>query len=102
MSSLKIAIVHHHLRGGGVTRIIQRTLEALKDHEVDICVLSGEEPVKKEMFDDQIVGIVKGLSYGKANPEITTIELYDSLKKKAKELLDGDPDIWHIHNHTLG
>ncbi|GAB5410349.1 MAG: hypothetical protein BalsKO_27140 [Balneolaceae bacterium] len=102
MKRLKIAIVHHHLRGGGVTRIIQRTLEALHDFEVDVCILTGEESNDDQVFEDSKKGVIKGLSYGKENPEISAAELVVRLKSKAQLLLNDQPDVWHIHNHTLG
>lgn len=102
MKRLKVAIVHHHLRGGGVTRIIHRALEALERFPVDVCVLSGEDSGENESLDDSNIGIIDGLSYGSECPKIPASELLKKVKSKAKELLGEEPDIWHIHNPTLG
>lgn len=102
MKPLKVAIVHHHLRGGGVTRVIQRTIEALQSYPVEICIISGEEPVNPGIFPGVKIGVIPGLSYGPENPMIDPSVLYDNVINKAQKLLSGEPDVWHIHNHTLG
>lgn len=99
--SLRIAIVHHHLRGGGVTRIIERTLEIMEELPVTLCVLCGEAPPGNE-FDHYKVGVIPGLSYGDENPKRNVADLYSEMFAKAEELLGGEPNVWHIHNHTLG
>ena len=43
MSRLAVAVLHYHLRPGGVTRVIERAVEAL-DGNVDLLVLTGEAP----------------------------------------------------------
>ncbi|MCK4565103.1 MAG: hypothetical protein KAU94_10570, partial [Verrucomicrobia bacterium] len=40
---LAVAIVHYHLRPGGVTRVIERAVKSLGDN-VDVLVLTGEAP----------------------------------------------------------
>lgn len=102
MKRLKVAIVHHHLRGGGVTRVIERSVQAMADHPVKVCVISGEVPPKESVLNDVNHGVIEGLSYGENNPELGGDELYHNLLKLAEELLGEEPDIWHIHNHSLG
>ena len=41
---MKIAIVHYHLRRGGVTQVIATAIESLKKFGHEIVVLSGERP----------------------------------------------------------
>jgi glycosyltransferase involved in cell wall biosynthesis len=98
---LKVAILHHHLRGGGVTRVIKRTLESLENKEVDLCVICGEE-FNADEFDEMTTGIVDGLSYGEDNSKVPADLLLGDVKGKAAEMLGNTPDIWHVHNHTLG
>ena len=38
-----VAIIHYHLRPGGVTRVIERAVESL-NNQVDVLVLTGEAP----------------------------------------------------------
>ncbi len=102
MKRLKIAIVHHHLRGGGVTRVIERTVQALVKYKADVCVLSGEELPGNAVLNESITGVISGLSYGGEVRDIKGEELYKRLVKKANELLGDEPDVWHIHNHSLG
>lgn len=102
MESLRIAILHYHLRGGGVTRIIEHTFTALNDTRIQLCVITGEKPPNGLDIPEEKVGVVKGLSYGKKNPDIGSVELKKGVVKKAKELLGSEPDIWHVHNHSLG
>lgn len=59
---MKIAIVHYHLRRGGVTRVIQTTLDALVHDGVHIAVLSGEPAPQSESLSCP-VGVVDGLGY---------------------------------------
>lgn len=101
MNPLRIAIIHHHLRGGGVTRIIEHTLKIMGNYPVKMCVLTGEDPSENE-FESYDVGVIAGLSYGEGNPVRQVDVLYSEICKKAEELLDGEPDVWHVHNHTLG
>ena len=82
--------------------MIQRTIEALQSYPVEICIISGEEPVNPGIFPGVKIGVIPGLSYGPENPMIDPSVLYDNVINKAQVLLSGEPDVWHIHNHTLG
>ncbi len=96
---LAIAILHYHLRPGGVTRVIERAVESLGD-QVDVLVLTGEAPAP----DDALTPLSEpfhALEYSDENfPGIEN--LVDDLRFTARCLLGRDPDIWHIHNHALG
>ena len=89
MKRLKVAIVHHHLRGGGVSRIIHRAIEALERFPVDVCVLSGEAPAKNELFDGRKIGVIEGLSYGEGCPKISASEIL-------KKVISGISKIRHL------
>lgn len=102
MEPLRVAILHYHLRGGGVTRIIEHTLEALKEKEIKLCVITGESPPEKSQIPKQMIGTVPGLSYGEENPERKAEEMLEEIEETASEILGGKPDVWHIHNHSLG
>lgn len=100
---MRIAIVHYHLKRGGVTRVIESTLAALKaagaDHE--IVVLAGEVP-DGISFHEKCRG-VPGLQYSNAQDATPPAgELVAALKEAACVALGGEPDLWHIHNHSLG
>ena len=102
MKTLKIAIVHHHLRGGGVTKVIERAVEALLEYPVKVCVISGEEGAVKNSSLKKNHLVVSGLSYGEKTPPKTSSELKNEVIKRATEYFGEKVDVWHIHNHTLG
>ena len=97
----RVAVVHYHLRPGGVTRVIESTLQGFVDREdLNAVVLTGE-PYEGEQLSK--VRVVEGLSYAEATDSQSAKALAAALKNAAKEGLDGQmPDIWHFHNHALG
>ncbi|MDR9414671.1 MAG: glycosyltransferase family 4 protein [Gracilimonas sp.] len=102
MKPLRVAILHYHLRGGGVTRIIEHTFQALQEEPIELCVITGETAPKDFSIPKSKIGVVKGLSYGKKNSPREAKALFGDIRSKASQLLGGEPDLWHIHNHSLG
>ncbi|ADE54181.1 hypothetical protein [Coraliomargarita akajimensis] len=101
--SPRVAIVHYHLKRGGVTRVIESTLRAFESLEAPprCAVLAGEVPDDVSFGD--VAYEVDGLGY--SNVQSTTPSpslLLERLLTVAKEALGAEPDIWHIHNHSLG
>ena len=100
---LRVAIVHYHLKRGGVTRVIESALAAFDTLETppEIVVLAGEIP--EDLSFKERCRAIKGLRYSNAQERTPDPKsLRKALKKAAKSALGGDPDIWHIHNHSLG
>ncbi|MGC6455760.1 MAG: hypothetical protein ACON39_05990 [Coraliomargaritaceae bacterium] len=101
---LRVAIVHYHLKRGGVTRVIESTLRGFNQFSntsVQIVVLAGEVPEDFPAQDQ--TSVVEGLHYSNTQehtPDSST--LLQRMRKAARQALGGDPDIWHIHNHSLG
>ncbi len=96
---LAVAILHYHLRPGGVTRVIERAVESLGDN-VNVLVLTGEAPSPGDTLTP-ITEPFHALEYADeaaVNPE----QIADDLCFTARCLLGRDPDVWHIHNHSLG
>jgi len=96
---MRLAIVHYHLRKGGVTKVISSTLEALgKDLEQAVVISSTppEEPLPCP------VEIVPELAYTTDSSLDKAKGLHKALLKAARKHLGSDPDLWHIHNHCLG
>jgi glycosyltransferase involved in cell wall biosynthesis len=96
---MRLAIVHYHLRRGGVTRVIANALEALGDTGREAVVLSStesEEPLPCK------VAVVPGLAYCDSASGNAVDELHKGMLKAAEAALGGPPDLWHIHNHGLG
>ena len=101
MERLRVAVVHYHLRPGGVTRVVENAVRAVAPHGVDAVVLSGEALAQPS---DALknVRVVHGLGYsdsaaGRSVPDITS-----RLRAAARDALGGEADLWHIHNHSLG
>jgi glycosyltransferase involved in cell wall biosynthesis len=94
-----VAIIHYHLRPGGVTRVIERAVESL-NNQVDVLVLTGEAPAP----DDALTPITEpfeALGYSDIQrPDFK--QVVEDLRFTARSLLGRDPDVWHIHNHSLG
>jgi len=96
---LAVAILHYHLRPGGVTRVIERAVKALGD-KFDFIVLPGKAG-KPDAMLTSISEPFQALEYSDRN--FSDIgKLTDGLRFTARCLLGRDPDIWHIHNHSLG
>lgn len=96
----KLAIVHHHLRTGGVSRVISRTVRALGDRFA-LAVLAGEA-APRGFAHDCAVGRVEGLGYAEGGTAPDARDLAKRLRETARDALGGAPDIWHVHNHSLG
>ena len=95
---LRVAVVHPHLRPGGVTQVIETSLRALADHSVRVAVLSGS-PARPGF--PAPVGLVAGLDYLDA-PATHPEALADALEQQAAAALGAPPDLWHVHNPVVG
>ena len=102
---LRVAIVHYHLKRGGVTRVIESTLRGLKQSSskapVSAVVLAGEVP--EDFPYQEQAHAVEGLHYSNSQANTPDPEtLLEQLRITARKALGGEPDLWHIHNHSLG
>jgi len=98
---MRLAIVHYHLRPGGVSRVIANAVNALSPHGVDIVVLSGEAP-QKPLTPHARHRVVDGLGYDAAGEGAAPARLVEGLARAATDALGATPDLWHVHNHALG
>lgn len=96
---MRIALIHYHLQSGGVTRVICHQLKALRAHGHQVVVLTGSPPPGD--FPGAF-RVVPGLQYEFVRPVIAVVELATQMSVAAREALGGNPDIWHVHNHSLG
>lgn len=101
---MRIALVHSHLRPGGVTRVMEQTVQALRRSrpgELSIVVLTGEAaPTDSPLIDSHAV--VEDLGYRDQCTPGAPAELAASLTATAARCLGGNPDVWHFHNPLLG
>ncbi len=96
---MRVALVHYHLQYGGVTRIICHLQKALASRGIATVVLTGKPPA----FDfPGLFRVVPGLQYEAFRPNVSPKELAAQMIVAAREALAGVPDIWHVHNHSLG
>lgn len=95
------AIVHYHLRPGGVTRVIRHAVLALAGRGIRSVVLAGAPAAQRLPC---LAAGVAGLDYppDPAAAARSGDQLAARLKKAAARALGRAPDIWHIHNHALG
>ncbi len=48
------------------------------------------------------ISVVEGIDYADSSDAIQPGEIVDRLEGAAIEALGGTPDVWHVHNHSLG
>ncbi len=98
---MKVAIVHYHLEPGGVTRVIENTLDSFAEFmpSTQFVVLSGRSYPGHKIKNIQVVN---GLGYSSPSNSISSQSLKERLVESAEYGLGGKPDLWHIHNHSLG
>ncbi len=96
---MKVAIVHYHIKPGGVTRVIENTVKVLLQFEIQPLVLA-EEAAKKGILAGHSSS-VPSLGYSKEFDVIEARDLKRHLEDACREQLGSLPDIWHVHNHCL-
>ncbi|MDH3348395.1 MAG: hypothetical protein OEM02_09920 [Desulfobulbaceae bacterium] len=96
---MRIAVVHYHLQSGGVTRIIQNSLPLSGKEECSLVILTGQAPHDKWPC---LYRVIPGLQYEGVGPKLSPSALADEMIREAEEALGGLPDVWHVHNHSLG
>ncbi|QQY11220.1 MAG: glycosyltransferase [Candidatus Xiphinematobacter sp.] len=100
---MRIAIVHYHLRIGGVSRVIELACRALLQRtDVSLAVLAGDVSSLSPIPDLVPVALIPGLDYRDPPSNTHKTALLQELKRSACRLLKGPPDVWHLHNHSLG
>jgi len=92
---MKVAIVHYHARPGGVTRVVERAVESLGDRAS--CLFFTGEAARGETPLQKKIRVFPNLGYS-TDKKFQTLELL----KRARGAFAGEPDLWHIHNHSLG
>lgn len=96
---MRVAVVHYHYKPGGVTRIVESAAAALAPYEVELVAISGETYTGKAGLK---TATVPGLVYTLGEARTEPAQLLSELKAAAREALGDEPDLWHIHNHSLG
>ncbi len=97
---MRVAVIHFHLRRGGVTHVIETAAESLRESEVEFLVLGGDAPATLELPSNQ-VRVIPGLGYRDEFNLLAARKLKADLEAAAREQWGELPDIWHVHNHGL-
>ncbi len=98
---LHVAIVHYHLRPGGVTQVIRNAADSLSGRPFRCAILAGGPP----SFGSPVaacIRVVESLNYSPDAATCTPEALVERMEKAAVEALGREPDLWHIHNHSIG
>jgi glycosyltransferase involved in cell wall biosynthesis len=99
----RVAIVHYHLRSGGVTRVIRHAVRALCRGGATVAILTGEPPGDGVALPPGVVvRVIDGLGYEDRSPSPAPPRLAGRMRDAVETALAGPPDLWHVHNHALG
>ena len=94
-----VAVVHYHLRRGGVTRVIHTASRCLTKAGVPHVILTGEADESGAKLPVQVV---EGLGYAGASGGPSGLQLVQAMRSAAAEALGPGPIVWHFHNHSIG
>ena len=97
---MRIAILHFHLRPGGVTRVIELATRALAEQDVEPLVISGEARPESSRLDPGQVQFVPELAYGGSPAQAEA--LIAGVEEACRRRWGAPADLLHIHNHALG
>jgi len=97
---VRVAILHYHLRPGGVTRVIELAADALTAAGVDVLVIAGEAQPASGRLAAGRVAVVPALAYGEPAGEADVLRREVSLA--CRRIWGGEADVLHTHNHALG
>jgi glycosyltransferase involved in cell wall biosynthesis len=94
-----VAMVHYHLSGGGVSRVIEISSAALAARGIPHVILTGEAPPQPGAVP---LRVVAGLGYASGAHAADAAALAERMRSAACDALGDGPHIWHFHNHLLG
>ena len=79
---MRLAIVHHHLHPGGVTRIIEHAVTALRGCKLELVILSGQAP---QRVWSEPLRVVDSLAYEEQRSAASPAQLADDLQRAARD-----------------
>lgn len=97
---MRVAILHFHLRAGGVTRVIELAAGALNALGVETLVISGDPPPPGCCLPPEGVAVVPELAYGREPREVENLLAH--VAAACRRRWAAEADVLHIHNHSLG
>ena len=96
---MSVALVHYHLRAGGVTRVLEAQSQALSQAGITHVILAGTPYQGPANLP---VAVIPALDYREHPDGMTGASLCAEMRQAAAIALRGDPQTWHLHNPTLG
>ncbi|MGB6220215.1 hypothetical protein [Haloferula sp.] len=95
-----IAIVHYHLRRGGVTRVIETASACLTKAGIPHVILCGSPPEGRHRLP---VKIVEELGYeNETSKSASGLRMVQAMRAALRETFGSGRVIWHLHNHSIG
>lgn len=95
---MKIAILHYHLKPGGVTTVLRHQIRALQG-DANLLVISGEKPPPGFPCE---VAYVNGVGYTSGPvPERSPARIVDDILQSIHRHFGAPCDVLHIHNPLL-
>jgi hypothetical protein len=95
---IKIALLHYHLKPGGVTTVLQRQVEALK-RDCRLLMLSGSPPGSHWPVPCKSIPGIGYQNEPALNPDPDNIA--QEIIQAIQETWKGGCDVLHVHNPTL-
>ena len=97
----RVAILHYHLRPGGVSRVIEHAVTALRPRGVQTVVVTGTPASSCSVPAGRAVTVAE-LNYAKPGAKPQPERLRTGVETAVRRALGAPPDLWHVHNHSLG
>ncbi len=98
---MKVVIVHYHLQTGGVTRVIEHACQVLTEAGHQVLILAGEPP-QQPLPPNVNVEILPALAYEERRTPLGPTALAAAMCDAVRRCFATLPDLWHLHNHSLG
>lgn len=100
MSHLPVAIVHYHLRRGGVTRVIETASACLTRARIPHIILCASPPEGRHRLP---IAIVKELAYDSERASKGSgLQIVQAMRAAVRKTIGPGRAIWHLHNHSIG
>lgn len=97
---MRVAILHFHLRAGGVTRVIEMARQSLLESRDEVLVISGEPAPWSCRLPSIDVTVAPSLAYDVS--ALSADQLCEEVDAAMHRRWGAPADVLHIHNHCLG
>ena len=100
MSHPAVAIVHYHLRRGGVTRVIETASACLTKAGIPHVILCASPPEGRHKLP---IRIVEELGYDSERTATSSgLKIVQAMRAAVRDTFGSGRVIWHLHNHSIG